>query len=100
MNSNVTIILISVISLAVIGGLAGALLAFASEKFKVEKDPRVEEVLSLLPRSNCGACGYPSCEALANDIVAGKVNPRACKVGGESTAKKIAERLGMGKAQA
>lgn len=93
MNSNITIILISVISLAVIGGLAGALLAFASEKFKVEKDPRVEEVLSLLPRSNCGACGYPSCEALANDIVAGKVNPGACKVGGESTAKKITEKL-------
>jgi Na+-translocating ferredoxin:NAD+ oxidoreductase RNF subunit RnfB len=52
MNSNIAIILISIISLAVIGGLSGALLAFASEKFKVKTDPRVEEVLGLLPRAN------------------------------------------------
>jgi electron transport complex protein RnfB len=99
MNSNTAIILISIISLALIGALSGALLAFASEKFKVEKDPKVEEVLSLLPRANCGACGYPSCVALAEAIVAGKADPAACKVGGESTAKKIAEKLGRGKCE-
>jgi RnfABCDGE-type electron transport complex B subunit len=94
MHSNIAIILISIISLSVIGALSGALLAFASEKFKVEKDPRIEEVLSLLPRANCGACGYPSCAEFAEAIIAGKADPVACKVGGESTAKKIAEKLG------
>jgi electron transport complex protein RnfB len=99
MNPNITIILISIISLAIIGGLSGAILAFASEKFKVEKDPKVEEVLELLPRANCGACGYPSCFALAEAIVAGKADPTACKIGGESTANRIAEKLGAGKCE-
>ena len=91
MNDNLTIILISVISLAVIGGLSGILLAFASEKFKVVIDPRVEEILMLLPRVNCGACGFPSCIELAEAIVAGKADPLLCKVGGKLTAEKIAE---------
>jgi Na+-translocating ferredoxin:NAD+ oxidoreductase subunit B len=99
MNSNIAIILISIVSLAIIGGLSGAILAFASEKFKVEKDPKVEEVLELLPRANCGACGYPSCSALAEAIVAGKADPTACKIGGESTANRIAEKLGTGKCE-
>ena len=99
MNSNIAVILISIICLALIGGLSGALLAFASEKFKVKKDPVVEEVLGLLPRANCGACGYPSCIALAEAIVAGKADPTACKVGGESTANRIAEKLGKGKCE-
>jgi len=60
MNSNTAIIFISIISLALLGALSGALLAFASEKFKVKTDPKVDEVLGLLPRANCGACGYPS----------------------------------------
>jgi electron transport complex protein RnfB len=99
MDTNVAVILISIISLALIGGLAGALLAFAAEKFKVKTDPRVEEVLKLLPRANCGACGYPSCSALAEAIVAGKADPASCNVGGESTANKIVEKLGAGKCE-
>lgn len=99
MDQNILIVIISVISLAIIGGLSGALLAFASEKFKVQIDPRVEEVLKLLPRANCGACGYPSCAALAEAIVAGKVDPTACRVGGDSTANKISETLGKGKCE-
>ncbi|MFH1710403.1 MAG: RnfABCDGE type electron transport complex subunit B [bacterium] len=99
MDPNIIIILISIISLALIGGLSGVLLAFASEKFKVERDPKVEEVLNLLPRANCGACGYPSCIALAEAIIAGGADPAACKVGGESTANKIAESLGKGKCE-
>jgi electron transport complex protein RnfB len=97
MNQGIIIIIISIISLAVIGGLSGALLAFASEKFKVYIDPQVEEVLKLLPRANCGACGFPSCSQLAEAIVAGKADPAACKVGGESTANNIAKMLGKGK---
>jgi len=99
MNKDILLIIISVVSLAVIGGLSGALLAFASEKFKVKIDPRVEEVLGLLPRANCGACGYPSCASLAEAIVSGKADPVACKVGGESTANKIAELIGKGKCE-
>jgi len=99
MNNSIMTIIISIISLAVIGGVSGAILAYASAKFSVKTDPRVDEVLSLLPRANCGACGYPSCAALAEAIVDGKADPTACKVGGESTAKAIAEKIGAGKVE-
>lgn len=99
MGQDITIIIISIISLMLIGAVSGALLAFASEKFKVPVDPKVEEILSLLPRANCGACGYPSCRALAEAIVSGKVDPTSCKVGGESTAKAIADKIGAGKCE-
>lgn len=97
MDQNLLLIMISIISLALIGGLSGALLAFASEKFKVLVDPKIESVIGMLPRANCGACGYPSCVALAEAIVSGKADPTSCKVGGESTAKKIVEFIGAGK---
>jgi Na+-translocating ferredoxin:NAD+ oxidoreductase subunit B len=94
MNSDISIILISILSLSIIGGLSGVILAYAAEKFKVEVDPKIKEILSLLPGVNCGACGYPSCEAFAQALVSGKAKHNGCKVGGISTADKIAEKLG------
>ena len=61
MNSDISIILISIVSLSIIGGLSGILLAYAAEKFKVEIDPKIKEVLVLLPGVDCGACGYRTC---------------------------------------
>ena len=97
MGHDLRLILISIITLSAIGGLSGLLLAYSSEKFKVVVDPRVEEVLGLLPRVNCGACGYPSCIELAEKIVAGEADPLKCKVGGKSTAEKIVHALNLNK---
>jgi Na+-translocating ferredoxin:NAD+ oxidoreductase subunit B len=97
MNSDISLILISIISLSVIGGLSGMILAFAAEKFKVEVDPKIKELLGLLPGVNCGACGYPSCEGFAQALASGKAKHDGCKVGGISTADKIAEKLGAAK---
>jgi Na+-translocating ferredoxin:NAD+ oxidoreductase subunit B len=91
------IVIISIIVLSLIGAISGILLAYASFKFSVVSDPRVDEILSLLPRANCGACGYPSCIALAEAIVSGRADANACKVGGETTAHQIADKLGQGK---
>jgi Na+-translocating ferredoxin:NAD+ oxidoreductase subunit B len=94
MNNDIQTILISVAILSVIGGLSGALLAYAADKFKVVVDPRVQEVFGMLPSVNCGACGCPSCMAFAEAVVAGKVSTDACKVGGAELAKKLAAKLG------
>jgi electron transport complex protein RnfB len=91
---NLSIIIISIITLSAIGAVSGVLLAYASEKFKVQVDPMVETILKLLPHANCGACGYPSCDALAHAMIEGKADAAACKVGGETTAKLIAEQIG------
>ncbi|HZJ89366.1 MAG TPA: (Fe-S)-binding protein [Bacilli bacterium] len=56
-----------------VGLLLGLLLAFADEKLAVKKDERTEKLASLLPGLNCGLCGYPSCNAMSEAILAGKV---------------------------
>ena len=76
-----------------LGGLAlffGFLLAYASKKFKVEEDPKLQKIINALPGVNCGACGFANCKTLAEAIVKGKAPIDGCKVGGKKTADKIA----------
>ncbi len=85
-------------AIIVVGGLglvAGAVLAFASEKFKVEIDPRVEELERVLPGANCGACGHPSCSAAAKAIAEGKAPVSSCVAGGEATTRLVARLMGV-----
>ena len=71
-----------IITLAVMGGILGFGLAYASEKLKVEADPRIKGIHERLPNLDCGACGYPGCEPFAEAIVEGKVkNLSQCKPG-------------------
>jgi len=67
----------------------------ASQKFKVEADPRIEQVLEVLPGANCGACGYGGCSAAAEAIVKGEVDVTACPVGGSEVARLIADIMGV-----
>lgn len=61
-------ILIGMAALAVLALLSGILLGFASVRFKVEKDPVVEQIDSILPQTQCGQCGYPGCRPYAEAI--------------------------------
>lgn len=85
-------ILYAVGILSGLGVLAGALLAYASKVFYVKEDPRVEEVDSILPQANCGACGYAGCRDFAKAIVSGE--DIVCPVGGPSVAELVAQILG------
>ena len=62
-------ILNSVLVLGTLGLIFGAILAYASKKFAVDVDERVESILDVLPGANCGGCGFPGCGGLANAIV-------------------------------
>ncbi|WP_265821102.1 RnfABCDGE type electron transport complex subunit B [Geovibrio ferrireducens] len=77
------------------GFVAGFGLMIASKKFHVEKDPRIEQVVNLLPAANCGGCGFPGCGALAESIVKGKSAPNSCPVLGAESAAEIAALLGI-----
>lgn len=72
----------AIISLAGFGILLGAVLAIASRRFHVEVDPRIKQILEVLPGSNCGACGLPSCEAAAESVARGDVPVNVCRAGG------------------
>lgn len=89
-----TVIIPAVISLGALGLLFGGLLAFASQKFAVEVDPKVEMVQEMLVGANCGACGYAGCSQFAEEVVAGRAPLTGCTPGGANVAKKIAEILG------
>ena len=68
----------SIILLGAMGLIFGAVLAYASKKFAVEIDERVEKILEVLPGANCGGCGFPGCGGLANAIVEGKSPVNGC----------------------
>jgi Na+-translocating ferredoxin:NAD+ oxidoreductase RNF subunit RnfB len=42
------------------------------------KMEKTREILSLLPNADCSACGAPSCQALAQDIVLEGKSVRQC----------------------
>ena len=88
-------ILFSILSLGVLGGVFGALLAFASKIFHVEVDPKQEAVRNCLAGANCGGCGFPGCDGYAAAVAAGQAPTNKCVPGGEETAKKIAAIMGV-----
>lgn len=81
-------------ALSLIGLITSSILSTAAKRFHVEVDVRVSEVAAALPGSNCGACGRPSCFAVAEGMVAGEIEPNACVAGGQSVADEIAAILG------
>lgn len=88
-------IIISVVVLGVLGIAIGLLLGVAGKFFTVETDERVEQVRECLPGNNCGGCGFPGCDGLAEAIVAGNAEVNGCPVGGSAVAEKIGEILGV-----
>ena len=88
-------LVISAVSMGGIGAALALFLAYADKKFQVEEDPALEAIAGILPNSNCGGCGYPGCRMLAEKLLAGEAPPNACIAGGNDTAKKLAEILGV-----
>ncbi|MFR6379242.1 MAG: RnfABCDGE type electron transport complex subunit B [Evtepia sp.] len=83
------------IVLTVLGIIFGTILAVASKVFAVEKDPREDAIVEILPGANCGGCGYPGCGGYASAVVAGTAPVNACSPGGAATAAKIGEIMGV-----
>lgn len=81
--------------MALLGGAFGLVLYFASRRFRVATDPRIDRILDALPGVNCGACGFGGCRAYAESLVAGKSELGVCAPGGPEAAGKAAEVLGV-----
>lgn len=70
-------------------------LAIANKKFEVEINPMIHLVEDVLPKGQCGACGYAGCLAYAEAVVLNEdVAPNLCIPGKESVAKLVAEITG------
>ena len=85
-------------ALLALGGLTlllALMLIVANTKLYVYEDPRIDEVESMLPHANCGACGYPGCRPFAEALVKGDMLPGKCTVSSEDGRKAIAAYLGV-----
>jgi electron transport complex protein RnfB len=87
-------LLSAVISLSALGLIFGGLLGYAAKVFTVPTDERAEAIKEILPGANCGACGFPGCNALAEAIAKGEAAPASCPVGGAALALRISEIMG------
>lgn len=87
-------ILTATITLVSFAFTCGALLGFASIKFKVNGDPLVEQINQLLPQTQCGQCGHPGCKPYAEAIAQGEAINR-CPPGGEAGIKALANLLDL-----
>ena len=46
--------------------------------FEVPAKPRILEILKCLPRTNCRACGHPTCLVFATQVSHGEAGPQGC----------------------
>lgn len=85
------------LALSILGALAlafGAVLGFAAIKYKIEGDPIVDQLDSLLPQTQCGQCGHPGCRPYAESIANGE-EINKCPPGGQETINEIAALMGV-----
>jgi electron transport complex protein RnfB len=87
-------ILIAIIAFAILATIFGAVLGFASIRFKVEADPIVDQIDEILPQTQCGQCGYPGCRPYAEAIANGDTINK-CPPGGQATIDKLADLMGV-----
>ncbi|MDP4271313.1 MAG: RnfABCDGE type electron transport complex subunit B [Bacteroidota bacterium] len=90
------IILISVLLLAIIGGLSAIILNVVARRFHVVEDSRIGLVEDILPAVNCGRCGYPGCHGFAEACVkASSLDGLRCPVGGDEVMLRVGTVLGL-----
>lgn len=89
-----TAIMILVV-MAGIGTVFGFILAYANKKFSIEINPLIHVVEDVLPKGQCGACGYAGCAAYAEAVVLNPdVAPNLCVPGKAAIANAVAEITG------
>lgn len=81
--------------LTCLGTIFGLILGFANKKMAVEVNPLIHIVEDVLPKGQCGACGYAGCMNYAEAVVINPdVAPNLCIPGKEPVAKLVAELTG------
>lgn len=96
MGSLVTTVLV----VSGLGALLALLLFLVAKKFKVEEDPRIDEVEKMLPGANCGGCGFAGCRGMSEALVRKEdISDLYCPVGGGECMKMIAGYLGKASAE-
>jgi Na+-translocating ferredoxin:NAD+ oxidoreductase RNF subunit RnfB len=89
------VILITLGFSALLAFALGITLGWFKEKFKVERDPKIDAVREALPSINCGACGYPGCDGYAEAIAKGDAPINKCAPGGKAVVDALSALMGV-----
>ncbi len=93
--SNIDIAIAVLVVMTLVGLVFGLVLAFANKKFAVEVNPLIHIVEDILPKGQCGSCGFAGCMAYAEAVVINPdVEPNLCIPGKAPIAKLVAELTG------
>ncbi|MBF0384562.1 MAG: RnfABCDGE type electron transport complex subunit B [Candidatus Omnitrophica bacterium] len=85
----------TIIALSAIGVISAVLLYIIAQKFRIVEDPRIDEIENVLPKANCGGCGYPGCRNFAEACIkSDNFEIMFCPVGGTSCMSQVAKILG------
>ena len=93
-------LLVTVLVVSGLAALLALLLYLVANKFKVDEDPRIDDVEKMLPGANCGGCGFPGCRGMSEALVNREdISALYCPVGGAECMKAIAGYLGKAVAE-
>ncbi|MHC4431819.1 MAG: RnfABCDGE type electron transport complex subunit B [Planctomycetota bacterium] len=94
-GGGISSILLAGVTMVGLGSGFALVLLIASEKLKVEVDPKIEQIHEALPNLDCGACGYAGCGQYAKAVLADPELIGKCAPGGPDTSAAIAEILNL-----
>lgn len=87
--------IVIILILTSLGLVFGLILGYANKKFAKEINPLIHLVEDVLPKGQCGGCGYAGCLAYAEAVVLNPdVSPNLCLPGKEAVARAVAELTG------
>lgn len=89
--------LMAILILGILGLFFGIFLTFIYTKFKVEENPLFTKIYELLPKANCGGCGFAGCSAFAECLIENKTSPEKCVMIDEKSLSEICNLLGLEK---
>jgi electron transport complex protein RnfB len=87
-------VLVPVIAITLMASGFGLALGYSAVRFRLERDPVVEQIDDLLPQTQCAQCGYPGCRPYAEAVAAGEADIERCVPGGANTVAALADLLG------
>ncbi|MBC8494332.1 MAG: electron transport complex subunit RsxB [Candidatus Thioglobus sp.] len=83
-----SVVIFSLLTLAL-----GLVLGYAAIRFKVDGNPLVDQIDSILPQTQCGQCDFPGCRPYAEALAKGEAQINQCPPGGQEGADALAELL-------
>ena len=89
-----SIVLLTALFALILAFILGLALGFFKQFFAIEQDPLVGQIRGVLPGANCGACGFPGCDAYAASVAKREADINNCSAGGKAVAEQLAALVG------